>query len=293
MTELSRRTVLEVGYIERSRWRALVQLGSGTTGWSTAPGKTGKAWSAKSDVDFAIFSDQILAQAKAVGAKINPKNKVGDQYTTLRNTKEGPHSFEYTPIGVNLKSLAQRWNRRIDGEDVEDGFDFEINLQTDRPFCNAGPVIQTETPVPLTSARSGTHAIEIEARSAYFRVPVLAPRMAGRLPVKSTSRREFYITLLSPPELAALPQATRETLQHGVDIPGNPRGRSMDRKDIGQMASFQMSVEWPEAQAFRQQLGLGPKDLHVSLNGGIGKAIEARDASAAPDNDEGTENGEP
>lgn len=62
----------------------IVQLGSGTTGWSTAPGKTGKPWSSASDVDFAIFSDQILAQAQAIGAKINPKNAIGDQYTTLR-----------------------------------------------------------------------------------------------------------------------------------------------------------------------------------------------------------------
>lgn len=67
----------------------------------------------------------------------------------------------------------------------------------------------------------------------------------------------------------------------------------MERKDIGDMASFQMSVEWPEAQAFRQKLGLGPKDLHVSLNGGIGKAIETRDASAALDNDEANGGGEP
>jgi hypothetical protein len=52
----------------------VVQLGSGTSGWSTAPGKIGKPWSPKSDVDFAIFSDEALAQAKRQGAGINPKN---------------------------------------------------------------------------------------------------------------------------------------------------------------------------------------------------------------------------
>lgn len=260
----------------------IVQLGSGTTGWSTAPGKTGKAWSPKSDVDFAIFSDQILAQAKAIGAKINPKNKIGDQYTTIRNSKEGKHSFEYTRVGAKLKRLAQDWDRRIYGKEVADGFDFKINLQTDHPFRNAVPVVQMETPIPLTSSKAGgTHAIEIEGRSPYFGVPVQAPKMAGRLPVKSIGRREFHITVLSPPELAALPPAKRDELARGVDIPGQPRGRGMDRKDIGDMASFQMKVDWPEAQAFRQKLGLGPKDLHVSLNGGIGKAIEARDAKKA------------
>lgn len=272
----------------------IVQLGSGTTGWSTAPGKTGKAWSSKSDVDFAIFSDQILAQARAIGAKINPKNKIGDQYTTLRNTQEGKHSFEYTPVGAKLKRLAQDWNRRIYGRDVPDGFDFKINLQTDHPFRNAVPVVQMETPVPLTSGKAGgTHAIEIEGRTPYLGVPVQSPKMAGRLPVKSVGRREFHITVLSPPELAALPAAKRAELARGVDIPGRPRGRSMERNDIGDMASFQMEVEWPEAQAFRQQLGLSPKDLHVSLNGGIGKAIEARNANASAQSqqDSGTTNG--
>lgn len=274
----------------------IVQLGSGTTGWSTAPGKTGKAWSPKSDVDFAIFSDQILAQAKAIGAKINPKNKIGDQYTTLRNTKEGKHSFEFTPVGAKLKRLAEDWNVRIYGENVPDGFDFKINLQTDHPFRNAVPVVQMETPVPLTSSKSGgTQAIEIEGRSPYLGVPVQSPKMADRLPVKSIGRREFHITVLSPPELAALPQTTREELARGVDIPGRPRGRSMERNDIGDMASFQMEVDWPEAQAFRQKLGLGPKDLHVSLNGGIGKAIEARNAKVAEQDASGgnDESGEP
>src|SRR5690606_35873875 len=64
----------------------VVQLGSGTTGWSTAPGKTGKPWSPKSDVDFAIFSNQALAQAMAVDAPVNPKNKQNGRYTTLKNS---------------------------------------------------------------------------------------------------------------------------------------------------------------------------------------------------------------
>jgi hypothetical protein len=255
----------------------IVQLGSGTTGWSTAPGKTGKAWSKTSDVDFAIFSDQILAQAKQSGASINPKNKIGDQYTTIKNST----GFDKSRIGAKLKELSKRWNRRIYGDDVEDGFDFKVNLHTDHPFRNAVPVIQMETPIPTTTTKSGgTRAVEIEGRYPYFGVPVQPPKMAGRLPVKSIERREFHISILSPPELQSLPASVREELARGVDIPGQPRGRSMDRNDIGDMANFQMAVEWPEAQSFRAKLGLGAKELHVSLNG----AIEAHDAS---------DNGEP
>jgi hypothetical protein len=47
-----------------------------------------------------------------------------------------------------------------------------------------------------------------------------------------------------------------------------------------------MAIDWPEAQEFRHSLvtsngtPLGGKDLHVSLNGGIGDAVKARDAAA-------------
>ncbi|MEP6866159.1 MAG: DDE-type integrase/transposase/recombinase [Deltaproteobacteria bacterium] len=78
---------------------------------------------------------------------------------------------------------------------------------------------------------------------------------------------------------------------------GNPmKGSTMlaTLQRLGVVSSFSR-VEWPEAQAFRQKLGLGPKKLHVTLNGGIGKAIEARNAEASAENaaDEATENGEP
>jgi hypothetical protein len=119
----------------------VVQLGSGTSGWSTAPGKTGKPWSPKSDVDFAIFSDEALAQAKRQGAGINPKNMQAGKYTTIKNKNPGGTGFHKTSLGKKLRKLELKWNEKIYGDTDVDGFDFKLNLQTDKPFKSAVPVI--------------------------------------------------------------------------------------------------------------------------------------------------------
>lgn len=118
----------------------VVQLGSGTTGWSTAPGKTGKPWSPKSDVDFAIFSNQALAQAMAVDAPVNPKNKQNGRYTTLKNSPADRKGFYDTPLGKKLEALAQRWNEIVYGDPNAEGFDFKLNLG-ETPFESAVPII--------------------------------------------------------------------------------------------------------------------------------------------------------
>jgi len=264
----------------------VVQLGSGTSGWSTAPGKTGKAWTPASDVDFAIFSDQALEQARLLDVPINPKNQLGGKYTTLKNDA-GARGFYETPLGRKLDGLARRWNERVYGQaSAKEGFDFKLNLG-DQPFTSAVPVVQMEIPVPLTTARSGsTRAIPIKGRSTYFGVPVEPPAMADRLPTKAVGRREFHITVLSPPEWAALTLEEQARLAQGAEISGVPRGRGIVRKEIGNMGGFQMTIEWPEAQAFRQSVRSGDgaslpdKDLHISLNGGIGDAILARDTAS-------------
>ena len=77
----------------------------------------------------------------------------------------------------------------------------------------------------------------------------------------------------------------RDILTSGADIPGRPQPGQVGRRDIeqpnGQAAypAYQLEVTWPEAQALRARLGLPPKQLHVSLNGGVGKAVRARDAA--------------
>lgn len=123
----------------------VVQLGSGTTGWSSAPGKTGKPWSTKSDVDFAIFSEQALAQAMQVDAPVNPKNQQDGLYTTLKNkpideTGIDKKGFYDTSLGKKLKALSRRWNEKIFGDQDAEGFDFKLNLGT-KAFDSAVPIL--------------------------------------------------------------------------------------------------------------------------------------------------------
>ena len=124
----------------------VVQLGSGSTGWSSAPGKTGKAWTPTSDVDFAIFSDQALAQAKSVNAPVNPKNQQSGKYTTIWNEpKTGAPGFHATALGEKLAKLSIRWNKIVFGDADAEGFDFKLNLGSE-PFVFAVPVIRPKGP---------------------------------------------------------------------------------------------------------------------------------------------------
>ena len=103
--------------------------------------KTGKPWSPQSDVDFAIFSDEALDQAKKQGAGINPKNTQAGKYTTIKNEVPGGKGFHDTSLGKKLFDLERNWNEKIYGDRYIDGFDFKLNLHTDKPFTSAVPVI--------------------------------------------------------------------------------------------------------------------------------------------------------
>ena len=268
----------------------VVQLGSGTTGWSTAPGKERKMWTPKSDVDFAIFSDQALVQAQKLNVPINPKNKQEGKYTTLKNKPEDGQGFYDTPLGKRLEKVAKKWNEKVYGDpDIEDGFDFKLNLQSDKPFKSAVPVMQAARPQikPVTpgATPTSTRAVAIPgAGDPYFGVTVADPRIV--LP-PTMGRREYHITVLSPPELKKVMDdpTLRAILEAGGDIPGHPEPGHVGRHDIEQpngqadYPAYQLEVSWPEAQAFRAKLGLPEKKFHVSLNGGVGKAVRARDAA--------------
>ena len=61
------------------------QIGSAIYGWSSNPTKReGKAWSLKSDTDFAVFSLDALEEG---GTKLEPNNQflLLGQYCTLNN----------------------------------------------------------------------------------------------------------------------------------------------------------------------------------------------------------------
>jgi hypothetical protein len=61
-------------------------------------------------------------------------------------------------------------------------------------------------------------------------------------------------------------------------------GREVDlRRAVGRpdTPAYQLEISWPEAQKLRADLGLPPKKLHVSLSGGIGDAVRARDAAGS------------
>lgn len=268
----------------------VVQLGSATTGWSTAPGKERKMWTPKSDVDFAIFSDQALVQAHKLNVPINPKNKQEGKFTTLKNKPEDGKGFYDTPLGKRLEKVAKKWNEKVYGDpDIEDGFDFKLNLQSAKPFKSAVPVLQAAKleikPVTPGATASSTRAVQIPgAGDPYFGVTVADPRIV--LP-PTMGRREYHITVLSPPELKKVMDdpRLRSILEAGADIPGQPQPGQVGRHDIeqpnGQAAypAYQLEVSWPEAQELRAKLGLQSKQFHVSLNGGVGKAVRARDAA--------------
>lgn len=238
------------------------QLGSGTTGWRGNPNKEFAPWKPTSDVDFAIFSDQLLKEALAVDAEVNDKIAQGGKFTVLRNkSKVGGKGFYDTPVGKDLDALAKRWNERIYGDPDIDGFDFKLNL-SDQPFSRAVNVIQNEPVRPL----GGAQVMAGAGANQYFGVPVGKPKMAGRISEAIVENRESHLTIFEPEEWAALPEAARQELAAGVRLAGAPEGTGMIKR--GDQGWYLMTVTWPEVDALRAKYGLPPKQLHVT----VGKA---------------------
>jgi hypothetical protein len=120
------------------------QLGSATTGWRGNPNKPIAPWKPTSDVDFAIFSEQALAQAHAHGVPVNKKITQGGRFTVLKNEVPGDgKGFYDTPLGQDLAKLARTWNMRVYGDENAEGFDFKMNLST-KPFSRAVTVARPD-----------------------------------------------------------------------------------------------------------------------------------------------------
>src|SRR5687767_6411824 len=99
------------------------QVGSATQGFKGNPKKPAPFkpdgsinpdayWSPSSDLDFAVFSDQALAQARAAGAKVNENVIVGGKYTVLKNSS----GVQNTGLGQKLDAFAKKWNQEFYGD---------------------------------------------------------------------------------------------------------------------------------------------------------------------------------
>ncbi len=276
----------------------VVQLGSGTTGWSTAPGnikgtntpKVGKKWSPGSDTDFAIFSDQALVQAMEQGAIINPKNQQAGKFTTIKNEgiNPGERGFGDTKLGQDLIAFGKEMDLEIYGKPVKDGFDFKLNLDSSKPFRSAVPVLQAAHPKlePLHMGAGGVHAEALTGGQGgkYLSVEVADPRHI--LPPGAKYPRDYHITIVTPPEYAALPPDKVKLIENGIDIPGTPQSGDQTKNQFAGIDVHKLKVTWEGANKVRADLGLPPKDdMHVTLSGGIGDAVKAQNAQVVPSGD--------
>lgn len=107
----------------------VVQIGSATTGWQGNPHKIPpKHWQTTSDADFAIYSPQAMAQAKAIGAPPNKKVVMNGKYSIVKNGTAEGNGFNDTPAGQRLEAFSRRWNKKLYGQEDVDGVDFKLNL---------------------------------------------------------------------------------------------------------------------------------------------------------------------
>jgi hypothetical protein len=107
------------------------QRGSGTKGFKTNPKKSLLPWTPKADVDYAVFSEQALAQAAKHGATMPNPNAIYDgKFVMLKNSVKGGAGFYDTPLGAKLDALALEWNKRIYGtaNPPSGGIDFKLNF---------------------------------------------------------------------------------------------------------------------------------------------------------------------
>jgi hypothetical protein len=128
-------------------------IGSGTMGWKGNPhkevnpnkrGKEGGEWMPTSDMDFAIFSRQMLHMAMTGGAVVNKKIQMAGKYTVFKNEAPGGHGVDDTPVGKLLKAFSRKWNKEIYGAEDVDGVDFKLNTTT-KPFSGALTVYRGST----------------------------------------------------------------------------------------------------------------------------------------------------
>lgn len=99
-------------------------------------------------------------------------------------------------------------------------------------------------------------------------VPVPNPRI--RVPEKGLkSRSEYHITILDPDEwhdlLGRKGWTAEEALDNLKPFQSHPKYVCLGRQERGMNAVYFVVVYWPEAQEFRAQLGLGRKDLHITV----------------------------
>jgi len=104
-------------------------------------------------------------------------------------------------------------------------------------------------------------------------VAVHAERPRFTLPPDFQSRGEYHITLLDPSDLKALRSSrgwsNKElsvwlTSLEGTAISGTPRSLGIGTVVDGDNQAYFEVLEWPEAQQWRNSLGLGHKDLHIT-----------------------------
>jgi len=99
-------------------------------------------------------------------------------------------------------------------------------------------------------------------------------RPSFSLPPDFQSRGEYHITVLDPRDAKVLKQAhgcSNQGLeewmksQHGATISGTPQSLGIGRASDGSNEAYFEVIDWPEAQQWRGEQGLGPKDFHVTV----------------------------
>ncbi|WP_424103152.1 DUF4157 domain-containing protein [Moorena producens] len=122
------------------------QVGSATTGFRGNPNKEFGPWKPTSDTDLAVFSNQALVQADKKKLEANQKIVQSGRYTVYKNAPKDK-GFYTSPLGKKLAELALRWNHKIYGDMIVDGFDFKLNLST-QPFTRAITVLDQQKGIP-------------------------------------------------------------------------------------------------------------------------------------------------
>lgn len=94
------------------------------------------------------------------------------------------------------------------------------------------------------------------------------------LPEGFEVRGEWHLTLVDPIDTKLLKErngwSNRDVdlwlkKQVGTDIPGYPKRLGIGHASKGGAEAYYEVIEWPEAQEWRKSLGLGPKDLHITV----------------------------
>jgi len=205
-----------------------------------------------------IQNDKAVANAHKTKPLLN-----GNEIAELMNMKPGP------ALGVATRALNE-WHLANLEATKQDAIDFikkEFAGKTEEDLSALSPYKKKKSSREDRLKRLAEIIGHLAIFDHYLFLPVQPPILSTKeqaLLSGLKTRGEYHITIINAEEIASLPPDTFEK-DTRYEITGEPIQRGLGKAEQGKDVVYFIVVDWPEAQKFRAQFGLPPRDFHITM----------------------------